>query len=768
MLPTLSGKEDIDTMRNPLNKRIPREIKSEFTKYISLFLFLAAMIAIVSGFLVANNSMGIAYDESFDKYNIEDGKFELYYEADDSLIEKIETECDAEVYENYYYDEDIEENSTAVRIYKERKDVDKICIMEGSLAETDNEIAIDRLYAQNNNYKIGDTINVDKKDYRITGFIALSDYSALFESNSDMMFDAMKFGVAVVTDDAFGNMNANHIHYSYSWLYNTSPKDDAEAKNMSDDFMESLNKLAGENMNMLCDYNPEYSNQAIIFTGDDMSGDNTMIAVFLYIVMIIISFMFVIIISNTITKESNVIGTLKASGYTNSELIRHYMTAPVIILIVAAVVGNILGYTWLKQIFVDQYYNSYSLTTYETVWNATAFIQTTVIPLIILVIINFLFLYKKFKLSALKFIRRDLKKKKNKKAFRLNTKIKIMTRFRLRIIFQNIPNYLVIFFGVFFANFIFLFGEGLEPMLYHYQDIILENTIADYQYILKGSVETNNENAEKYSVTSLKTKGTHSEDVSVYGITEDSKYIDIDFGDEDGVYISDAFSEKYSLEAGDTITLKEEYSDKEYDFKVSGVYYYPASVAIFARNSDFCDIFDEEDGYFDGYFSNEKLTDIDDMYIASTITEDDLTKTSRQLINSFGSMMIIYLVFGVVMFVLIIFILAKIIIENNTQSISMTKILGYNIKEINNLYILTTSLVVIFSLFVTLPLCDLFMSEIMKIAFSSYSGWLPYCIPVESYIKILATGVIAYIFVAFILMRKVNKIPLSEALKNVE
>ena len=38
---------------NPLNKRFLRELKSEAGKYIVLFVFIAGVIALVSGFLVA-------------------------------------------------------------------------------------------------------------------------------------------------------------------------------------------------------------------------------------------------------------------------------------------------------------------------------------------------------------------------------------------------------------------------------------------------------------------------------------------------------------------------------------------------------------------------------------------------------------------------------------------------------------------------------------------------------------------------------------------
>ena len=60
-------------MKSPLRKRIPRELKGEFGKYLVVFLLMVLTIGFVSGFLVADGSMLKAYDESFDKYNIENG-----------------------------------------------------------------------------------------------------------------------------------------------------------------------------------------------------------------------------------------------------------------------------------------------------------------------------------------------------------------------------------------------------------------------------------------------------------------------------------------------------------------------------------------------------------------------------------------------------------------------------------------------------------------------------------------------------------------------
>ena len=74
-----------DMMKNPLRKRLPKEFVSEIGKYLVIFLFMTITIGLISGFLVADSSMIKAYDESFDKYNIEDGNFELMEKADDKI-----------------------------------------------------------------------------------------------------------------------------------------------------------------------------------------------------------------------------------------------------------------------------------------------------------------------------------------------------------------------------------------------------------------------------------------------------------------------------------------------------------------------------------------------------------------------------------------------------------------------------------------------------------------------------------------------------------
>ena len=404
-------------MKSPLIKRIPRELKGEIGKYLVIFIFMAATIGFISGFLVADDSMITAYNESFEKYNIENGNFILEDKATDDFVKAVENEG-VTIYENYYQEFDTDNNSdgeyeSTLRIYKVRKDVDKICLMQGNMPGNDDEIVIDRMYADNNKLKVGDIIKVKDKEYTISGLVAFSDYSALFSDNTDMMFDAVKFSVAAVTDEEFDRITTGNMRYNYSWKYDKEPTDEQAEKTRAEELM----KVMAAN-GILKSYIPEYQNQAINFTGDDMGSDRSMMIILLYILIAIMAFIFAVTTTNTIAKESSIIGTLRATGYTRSELTRHYTVLPVIVTLVAALVGNIMGYTWFKDVCASMYYGSYSLPTYKTLWNADAFVLTTVIPVIIMIFINVVIVAHKLKISPLKFLRHDLSRNKNKKATR--------------------------------------------------------------------------------------------------------------------------------------------------------------------------------------------------------------------------------------------------------------------------------------------------------------------------------------------------------------
>lgn len=134
-------------MRNRSGSAI-RENLWEISENIWLiFLFMTATIGFVSGFLVADESMLEAYDESFEKYRIENGNFTLDSQATEEKLEELEQEG-VTIYENFYLDEpvDVDLDGTSdgtMRIFKKREEVNLVCLMKGTFPETADEIAID-------------------------------------------------------------------------------------------------------------------------------------------------------------------------------------------------------------------------------------------------------------------------------------------------------------------------------------------------------------------------------------------------------------------------------------------------------------------------------------------------------------------------------------------------------------------------------------------------------------------------------------------------
>ena len=377
--------------------------------------------------------------------------------------------------------------------------------------------------------------------------------------------------------------------WNYAWTYDTPPDGETAEKDAAEAFMKVVNKTVS-----LQDFVPAYANQAITFTGEDMGSDRAMMVVLLYIIIAIMAFVFAVTTANTIAKEASVIGTLRASGFTRGELVRHYMAMPVLVTLISAAAGNLLGYTFLKDVCAEMYYGSYSLPTYVTRWNADAFWMTTAVPVVLMIFINWFVLARTLQLSPLQFLRHDLSRCSGRKyALPLPKLLPFFTRFRARVILQNLGGYAVLFIGILFANLLLSFGLMLPDALNHYSETIGDTMLCNTQTILqipysamnedrklntlvsmmlfRMETETEENNAEPFSAYTLQTLSVEEggianpESVMLYGVEPDSRYVVLP---GQGVYVSAAYAEKYNVGAGDTVTLREKYEDTQYSFTV--------------------------------------------------------------------------------------------------------------------------------------------------------------------------------------------------------
>lgn len=672
-----------------------------------------------------------------------------------------------------------------VRVYSQRKNVDLFDIMEGRVPENDSEILIDRMHADNAGIGIGDTILAGNTEFEVVGYASFVDYTTLYESNTDTMFDALTFDVAMVTEEGFSRIRSN-TRANYTFTYKEKPADEYAEKEMSERFLRSLitQVAVAENEDLeIKDFVPAYMNNAMTFVENDLGNDKVMGEVLLYILTAVLAFIFAVTISTTLEQESSVIGTLRASGYSKGELLRYYMSAPLIVVVLAAIIGNILGYTVFKNVVIGMYYNSYSLPKYSTMWTPEAFIRTTLVPMILMLIINFAVIVHTLRLSPLRFLRHDLKRTKRKKAVRL-PRWNFFSRFRIRVFLQNIPNYLMLFVGITFVMLLLSMAVGMPETLTYYQGSMADMMFAKDQVILSASEDDDgntiipeNADAERFSVYTLERKSdSYSEEVMVYGISPDSKYIRLSngfvseakAGENAPVVISQAYSEKYGVHEGDVITLSEKYEHKDYTWKVSEVNDYSAAIAVFMTGEQFNAVFGKDEDDFSGYMADSKITGIDEEYIAKEITADDMMKVAKQLDHSMGAYMTYFQYVCVIVAAIILYLLTKIIIEKNERAISMAKILGYDTGEIASLYLAPTALVVFISEFLAMYLGFMLMSVFWKVMMMKMGGWFAFQMSVSGFVKEFVMVFAAYLIITILDFNRIKNIPKALALKNME
>ncbi|PJI07729.1 MULTISPECIES: ABC transporter permease [Clostridium] len=752
-------------MRNPLNKRLIRDLKHNAGRYIAVAVIMIASVAMLSGFLSTADGIKEAFENNRVNCKVENGLFTSYFKIPKETITKTE-KLGANIYENYYSNEPILK-STKLRIYESKKDIDIPTVIEGRLPEGKYEIALDRLFARNNSLKVGDKLKIKGKYYKITGTISLPNYSSLFEKNSNLMMETKYFGIAVVSKEDFKNFNDSNLVYNYSYYFKNRNLNERKSKDLSNKIEKSLVKNGAG----LTDFCTAANNQSISFVQEDMGSDVPSMKVFCYITIAIMAFVFAIIVMSTIDEESQIIGTLLSNGYSKREILGHYMRMPIFVTIISAVIGNIIGYFVLPPTFKAMYYNSYSLPPCTIKLNSEALMLTTIIPICIMIFINISVISLKLKASPLQFLKKDLKKHSNGKPVKLPP-FKFVKRFRLRVILQNKANYFMLFIGIFLGSVILLFGLAMMPIINHYVEDIQNTSVSNYQYILKAPEVVRKNSAESFTVYSLKTyykAGNRNLDVSFYGISSKSKYLkNLSLSDkEKGIYMSDGVMKKLGNKVGDRVKFLDPYTNDTYYLKVIGSIHYSSGFAVFMNNKQLNRLLKYDESYYNGYFSNKKLN-ISSKNLASVITSKDMVKLGQQMTSSVGSSANMCIIAAILIYIALMYILTKIVIDKNSLYISYMKVFGYEAKEIRSLYLNATTIVVILSLILGLPLDYLALKYCFSFALNKVNGYMEIWIPSYLFVAIVAVGIVTYLVINLLHVKRINKISMAEALKNRE
>ena len=491
---------------NPLVRRLPRELRNNIGKYLGIFLLMCGAIALTSGFLLAAHSIGSLIDGMRDEYTIEDGRVVTAFEATDAQLKAAEDAAESvggvTFYKNFSIDAAIKKSAgddgtkRTLRTYAQRTEVDLASYCEGARPQADDEVAVDRVFAANNDLAVGDRVELNGRTYTICGIMTQPDSQALFLNNSDFTVNTITYGVAEVTDEGFAALeNAGGAPtYLYSFTFNNRNLSAAERTDAEKDMVKALAD-ADARVDDLIDAD---SNQGIGYARDDVDGDSAMWTTLLNIIIVIMAFVFVVLTNATIEEESAVIGTLLASGYRKREIVLHYLALPAIVGILAAGLGCALGVAFFTEPMRNLYYGSYSLPPFHVYWSWEIFVKCAVVPAAALILITLAGLLRKMGKTPLQFLRHEASGKTGtKRGLRLPERMGFVTRFRLRIFLRNLGNFATLFIGVAFASLLLLFGLAILPTMTHYADNLETSLVAKHQYTLKAPLELEGSDEER-------------------------------------------------------------------------------------------------------------------------------------------------------------------------------------------------------------------------------------------------------------------------------
>ncbi|MFA5659242.1 MAG: ABC transporter permease [Oscillospiraceae bacterium] len=742
-----------------LNKRILRELKENFLRYLALVLMIILGMTIVISLSAAAETVIKSTHDNAVKNNVEDGQFSVFVPLTDTIINELENKG-VTIEKSFFLDYSAIENST-LRIFKNRQKINLIVPDTGNIPNLENDIFVEQNYAKAHDISVGDDITVGGVDFVVCGIGSAPDYECVKNQLSDIGVESEKFSIAFVSDSAYSKLKESGLadkteEYLYSFLLNGAIT--------SDELKDILTEGETPNLTMFLTAG---DNQRIGGAADDVVI-NKISAIFGgVIILILFSYVIAVFVIHSIDRESQVIGALYSLGYVKKELLLHYLVLPTIIAFLGGAIGTLFGIlTTASQYEESIIYFSYPAP--ENYFPAYLLAYGLVMPPLISLIVNFLVINKKLSQPPLTMLRRE---KKEHKISNVNLgKMSFVNRFRIRQMLREIRASLTLCGGMLISLLFMMIAVNSFSMLKNMTEQNKEDTKFSFMYTLKYPPEIIPEKGEACYAEALskKTMG-YDFDVTVMGIDDDNRYYDFDVSGlgENEIAVSSSAAIKYNVKAGDRLTLSDQTNDKNYSFEVKKIVQYSVGLYVFMDINSMRDYFGREGGFYNVLLSGEAL-EIDSNMLYSVVTYDDITGFAEIFSELMWGMIGSISIASVVVFIMVMFLMLKMMADRSALSVSLVKIFGYNDKEVNRLYLGGSFWTVLASSLICVPVSKLIMNSLFPFMVSNVGCGFVMTVSPVLYLLIFFMIFVSYFIINFILTRRLKKVSAAEVLKNRE
>lgn len=748
-------------MQKVLRKRVLRDLKENVFRYIALaFLIIMGMYVIVSligaGYTIIDN--GETHDEA---NKIEDGQFSVFVPLSDEEISRLE-DAGAEVEGMFYEDYEVMDGKT-LRVFANRENIDLVECDEGNLAEADDEIVVEKRFSQVNDISVGDIIQIAGNEFKVTGIGTSPDYNALFKDMSDTVVDSKVFGTVFVTEGAYDKLHATGESVkTETYLYAFR----LEGKTTCDDVKDALEDIkvdANITSFVTSDDNPRTGGAA-----DDQQINVQAGYFFGVLLMLLFTYVISVFVVHGIEKESSVIGALYALGVKRRDLMMHYLTLPVIVTTVAGIIGFLIGISNVGiPVQMADAYAYYSIPAMDVKIPPILIVYGIVMPPLTAIVVNYFVIRKKLSQTALSLIKNEVKQPKGSNVDLGD--MGFVGRFRVRQMLREMRTGLTVVIGMFIALICLMLSLNTATFCSKVKKQNVEDTHYEYMYTYKYPTENPPEGGEAaYAKTLKKEVYGYNWDVTVLGLSKNTKYFDVDLKDgKNRVAISSSFAEKYCYSVGDEIVLHDEENDIDYGFTVDSVTQYTPAFYVFMTIDDARELFGAGSDEYNVVFSDKDL-EVDPARLYATTTKADIESAAGIFADQMRSMVIMIVIISTLIFVVVMYLMMKVMIDRSAFSISLIKVFGFKTKEIRKLYLDGNFFIIAIGAAICLPLAKLIMSAVYPSLVSNVNCGVKLTFAPWLWAVLYGGILVLYFIINRVLVGRLNKIVPAEVLKNRE
>ena len=501
-------------------------------------------------------------------------------------------------------------------------------------------------------------------------------------------------------------------------------------------------------------------------------------------------FLFIAILSVVTTmnrfvkRQRTQIGTLKALGFKNRKIIKHYVSYGFYVSLLASILGLILGKYVLGTFFLNMEAQYFEIPVYNTILISSVYILA-IIVVVLITIVTYLSCRGILKESAVEALRTEIPKVKNTK-FDLTTKgifkkSSISTRWNLRDIGRNKSRSIMAVVGIIGCTMLLVCAFGMLDTMNSYLDWEF-NKISNFEYKLSLSNNYTNEQLEKltdkYGKSTSETLGIEikngdkkeantlvvndAKDYLKY-TNHNREYMDLK---DDGIYITEKLSEKYNLNIGDTISWHIFGDNTWYTCKIVGLNRDPQN-----QNLNMTRKYYETLGLTyraDSLYTDENLSETKSLDGVDIIqSKANLQEGMESMLDTMKTMITILIVVSAILGFVIIYNLGILSFTEKQYQFATLKVLGFKNQQIKKIFIKQNLWLSIIGIVLGLPLGFIMVDYIFKSALGENYDFSASIKPL-SYLLAVGGSLIVAIFVNKVLSRKVKTIDMVTSLKGNE